>query len=323
MSQRTVTGIEPMEPEDVVIEVPAVKVVRAWGPRGPRGFTGPPGAGVEIVGTVSTSTQLPMTADVGDTYFVEDTGHLWIWANDVWNDAGPLQGPEGPPGEVSDPLVINELRTNTIRWGLDASGPTITYGSGAPNSAQPAGSLYVRTGTPGTAGQRLYWNANGASGGWVAIDNQEPPGPSRHVFTSGTTTGALSVPTTGPYVRIRGRMTTSTVGPLNLRFNGDVGGHYWSIWFGSSGSWQNPSLNYISVAEASADVNAAAFDLTIWRLAVQRVQMMGETWDWYESVGRRNTIGGVWVPSPAVDVSTVEFFGQTFVRLELDIWSDG
>lgn len=75
------------------------------GPQGPRGRAG---AGLNVVGAVPTAADLPgdLSAESDGTgYFVEGTGHLWVWTGDAWLDAGRIegpQGPEGPRGEKGD-----------------------------------------------------------------------------------------------------------------------------------------------------------------------------------------------------------------------------
>jgi len=74
------------------------------GPTGP-GYTGPRGKqgfGLKLLQTVPTFASLPTVGMVdGDAHITLDTGHVWIWANGVWSDAGKLTGPtgaRGPPG---------------------------------------------------------------------------------------------------------------------------------------------------------------------------------------------------------------------------------
>jgi hypothetical protein len=70
------------------------------GPEGPEGPQGEPGGSISILGTVPTSADLPdYTLHVeGDAWVTEDTGHLWVWSDTGWVDAGQIQGPPGPEG---------------------------------------------------------------------------------------------------------------------------------------------------------------------------------------------------------------------------------
>ena len=63
------------------------------------GSKGDAGTSVVIVGTVSTSTSLPLTGNTnGDGYIVSFDGHLWVWANPTWTDVGSVRGPAGADG---------------------------------------------------------------------------------------------------------------------------------------------------------------------------------------------------------------------------------
>lgn len=74
----------------------------AQGPMGPTGAQGPAGAdgtSVEFTGSALSSTQLPTSGnDIGDGYFTEDDGHLWVWNGTDWDDLGEIRGPQGPTG---------------------------------------------------------------------------------------------------------------------------------------------------------------------------------------------------------------------------------
>ena len=59
--------------------------------KGPKGDAG---TGIQLKGSADSTDKLPTTGNtVGDTYLV--AGHLYIWENDAWTDAGELQGPAG------------------------------------------------------------------------------------------------------------------------------------------------------------------------------------------------------------------------------------
>ncbi|QFR23693.1 BppU family phage baseplate upper protein [Schleiferilactobacillus harbinensis] len=68
------------------------------GPVGPKGDKGDAGDGIQLKGTVASVDKLPTTGNTaGDTYLV--SGHLYVWENNAWTDAGPLQGPAGADGK--------------------------------------------------------------------------------------------------------------------------------------------------------------------------------------------------------------------------------
>lgn len=75
---------------------------------GSRGYTGSTGANgtdgtsVAIVGTVSTSANLPdpYNGEIGDGYITADTGYLWVWGGSSWTNVGRIvgyTGSQGPP----------------------------------------------------------------------------------------------------------------------------------------------------------------------------------------------------------------------------------
>lgn len=77
------------------------------GPEGPPGEPGEDGTSLQFAGAVDTAANLPPTANPGEGYIANDTGHLWIYDGVTpWVDAGEirgptgLQGPAGPQGEV-------------------------------------------------------------------------------------------------------------------------------------------------------------------------------------------------------------------------------
>lgn len=70
------------------------------GSTGPTGPQGPIGASITIVGTVPDSGDLPTgyTGANGDAYVVQDSGHVWVWADPNWTDVGQFRGETGPQG---------------------------------------------------------------------------------------------------------------------------------------------------------------------------------------------------------------------------------
>ena len=69
------------------------------GPQGAPGETGPQGdagAGLNILGTLATEGDLPLTGNAGEAYLI--AGDLWVWSGSAWVNAGQIQGPQGPAG---------------------------------------------------------------------------------------------------------------------------------------------------------------------------------------------------------------------------------
>jgi hypothetical protein len=104
--------------------------------------------------------------------FVRRRGDIWLMQASP-NDPNPTVTAWTANGwypviaDIPDPVVGSEGRFTIVRLG--SSGPTMTRGSGLPNSVQPAGSLYTRTETPTVPWQRLYWNADGTANGWEPL----------------------------------------------------------------------------------------------------------------------------------------------------------
>ena len=89
------------KPGGTVVVTPKQKpvyVTAQVGKEGPPGPAGPPGTSIE--GSVPAYGDLPdlTEEDAGQAWITNDTGHLWVWDGDSWNDVGAFQGPPGPQG---------------------------------------------------------------------------------------------------------------------------------------------------------------------------------------------------------------------------------
>jgi hypothetical protein len=74
-------------------------LIGATGIQGPMGPAGEDGAGVEILGSFTSTAQLPTTGSPGQAYLVN--GVLYVYDNTLvppWRNAGNIRGPEGEPG---------------------------------------------------------------------------------------------------------------------------------------------------------------------------------------------------------------------------------
>lgn len=67
--------------------------------QGGPGPQGDPGLGINLVGSVADSSELPEGADPNDAYVTQDTGHLWVWDGEQWVDVGNIKGPQGEQGD--------------------------------------------------------------------------------------------------------------------------------------------------------------------------------------------------------------------------------
>lgn len=130
--------------------------IGSQGDPGAVGPEGPAGAPLNILGTVGTAGDLPdyLNYGPGDAFLTSDTGHLWVWSPNGWEDAGRVQGPEGPLGPAGPPGPEGPLGPP------GPEGPIGLQGTQGPQGLQgnqgPAGP----TGPPGPMGMvwRGAWN---------------------------------------------------------------------------------------------------------------------------------------------------------------------
>lgn len=141
--------------------------------QGPPGPQGPPGLGINILGSVPTAADLPPSAAApGDAWFADDTGVLWVWDGTQWvamagGPQGPAgapgsPGPQGPPGPQGQPGT-----------GFDVKG-SVTDPSQLPPTGNTNGDVYIDEST----GKGYVWDGSE----WVIFDlgaegPQGPPGP--------------------------------------------------------------------------------------------------------------------------------------------------
>ena len=70
------------------------------GPKGDKGEQGPMGQGVNLLGSFDDASELPLQAEVGDSYLVN--GDFWIYDGIEWFNSGNIQGPQGIQGPKGD-----------------------------------------------------------------------------------------------------------------------------------------------------------------------------------------------------------------------------
>lgn len=68
------------------------------GPRGEKGEQGNDGTSLNILGTKESEADLPLSAEKNDAYLIN--GEMWVFDGTNWNNAGKIQGPQGPQGPV-------------------------------------------------------------------------------------------------------------------------------------------------------------------------------------------------------------------------------
>lgn len=182
--------------------------------QGPPGPQGPPGIGINLIGSVPDQSDLPPTGNnVGDAYVATDTGILWVWDGNHWvamtlttGPQGPVgpQGPQGPPGTNG---------TNGINGSPGAPGAPGAPGTGfqvkgsvtnisqLPPTGNLPGDVYINE----ADGQGYVWDGTqwqpfnlGAQGPPGATGPQGPPGVPGTPGTNGTNGSNGAVGATGP-----------------------------------------------------------------------------------------------------------------------------
>ena len=68
------------------------------GPQGEKGEQGNDGTSLNILGTKESEADLPLSAEKNDAYLIN--GEMWVFDGTNWNNAGKIQGPQGPQGLV-------------------------------------------------------------------------------------------------------------------------------------------------------------------------------------------------------------------------------
>ena len=66
------------------------------GPRGEKGEQGNDGTSLNVLGTKESEADLPLSAEKNDAYLID--GEMWVFDGTNWNNAGKIQGPQGPTG---------------------------------------------------------------------------------------------------------------------------------------------------------------------------------------------------------------------------------
>lgn len=66
------------------------------GPQGEKGEQGNDGTSLNVLGTKESEADLPLSAEKNDAYLID--GEMWIFDGTNWNNAGKIQGPQGPVG---------------------------------------------------------------------------------------------------------------------------------------------------------------------------------------------------------------------------------
>lgn len=90
--------IGPQGPQGPQGEKGDVGPVGPQGPQGEKGEQGNDGTSLNILGTKESEADLPLSAEKNDAYLID--GEMWIFDGTNWNNAGKIQGPQGPQGPI-------------------------------------------------------------------------------------------------------------------------------------------------------------------------------------------------------------------------------
>lgn len=88
--------IGPQGPQGPQGEKGDVGPVGPQGPQGEKGEQGNDGTSLNILGTKESEADLPLSAEKNDAYLIN--GEMWVFDGTNWNNAGKIQGPQGPVG---------------------------------------------------------------------------------------------------------------------------------------------------------------------------------------------------------------------------------
>lgn len=97
-SYRSGNIIGPQGPQGPQGEKGDVGPVGPQGPQGEKGEQGNDGTSPNILGTKESEADLPLSAEKNDAYLIN--GEMWVFDGTNWNNAGRIQGPQGPQGPV-------------------------------------------------------------------------------------------------------------------------------------------------------------------------------------------------------------------------------
>lgn len=112
-----------------------------------RGEDGEPGPGFFYKGNVDTVSSLPLGANVGDAYLVEDVNELYAWGDDgSWHSLGAISGEQGDKGDKGDKgngwaSGVYDDTTGVVTFTGDADSGFLTFSTGDLRGSDGAGGV--------------------------------------------------------------------------------------------------------------------------------------------------------------------------------------
>lgn len=134
-----------------------------------KGDPGPPGEGLHILDVLTSTAELPASGEPGDGYIVD--GDLWVWAADAgaWENAGPLRGEKGDPGQVQS--VNGDIGPDVVLDAADVGAETPAGAQSKADAAETAANDYTDTEVAGALS-----SANGYTDAEIAALVAAAPG---------------------------------------------------------------------------------------------------------------------------------------------------
>jgi hypothetical protein len=197
------------------------------GPQGIQGVQGPAGIGIQLLGYKALISDLPTSGNtLGDSWHVEEDGHLWSWDGAQWFDVGHLDGVQGIQG-------IQGVKGDQGPAGTDGedgiNGTNGTDGIDGENGAS-AYQLWIAEGNTGTV-QEFLDSLKGVDG-TDGIDGTDGDSAYVYIYFASNTAGAgfSAIPSASlQYIAIK-RTTTEITTPIVSDFAG-----LWVKYLGTNG----------------------------------------------------------------------------------------
>lgn len=178
------------------------------GIQGQPGIQGPAGLGIRYAGTVATQADLPASSTQGDLYVVSTPeparGYVWDDTLTAWQDAGPVQGPQGVPGPQGTTGAKGDTGAagpQGVKGDTGAAGPKGDTGATGPQGAPGADATLVPATSTVLGAVKIGTGVTVAADGTISVSSgggmTQADADARYTNVSGDTmTGTLTVPST-------------------------------------------------------------------------------------------------------------------------------
>lgn len=228
------------------------------GIQGVQGPQGPAGTGLNILGSLDNSGQLPPSAsNPGDSYLVGAVGakDVYFWDGSSWINAGPIEGPQGPVGPAGPEGPQGPQGIQGIQGPQGNTGSAATVAVGAVNTL-PAGSN-VAVSNSGTSAAAIFDFSipQGAKGDKGDKGDTGPAGTTTWAGITGTPDFLLATGDTMTGNLVMGSGTTFSTPSITYTIDSNT----WS------GTWK-VATNAYTIRNAADSATGISFDGTSVRL---------------------------------------------------------